>query len=55
MDKDLSALAIGVQCTQGHVTLTGSADQPNSFPGRPRWPARPRVSGVTSKLTVKRR
>jgi hyperosmotically inducible periplasmic protein len=54
MDKDLSALAIGVQCVHGHVTLTGSAESPELI-ARAAEVARQTkgVTGVTSKLTVK--
>jgi osmotically-inducible protein OsmY len=54
MDNDLSALAIGVRCIQGHVTLTGSAKSPELI-ARATEVARQTkgVTGVTSKLTVK--
>lgn len=54
IDRDLSALAIGVECVHGHVTLTGSAESP-ALIARAADVARQTkgVTGVTSKLTVK--
>ena len=54
VDRDLSALAIGVQCRHGHVTLTGSAES-QALIARATEVARQTkgVTGVTSKLTVK--
>ncbi|HEY8994904.1 MAG TPA: BON domain-containing protein [Lacunisphaera sp.] len=54
VDRDLSALAIGVKCDHGHVTLTGSAESPELI-ARAVEVARQTngVSGVTSQLTVK--
>jgi osmotically-inducible protein OsmY len=54
VDKDLSALAIGVQCVHGQVTLTGSAESPELIDRAVEVARQTKgVTGVTSKLTVK--
>lgn len=54
MDRDLSALAIKVECTNGHVTLTGTVASPELMV-RAAGIARQTkgVTEVTARLTVK--
>jgi osmotically-inducible protein OsmY len=54
MDPDFSVLAIGVQCTNGHVLLTGSVASPKLLTRAVEIAEQTKgVTGVTSKLTVK--
>jgi len=54
MDKELSALAIGIDCQHGQVTLTGSAESPELVARATKIARETKgVTGVSSKLTVK--
>lgn len=54
MDPDFSVLAIGVECTNGQVLLTGSVASPKLVTRAIEIAQQTKgVAGVTSKLTVK--
>ncbi len=54
MDRDLSALAIGVECKDGQVTLTGTAASPELIVRAGEIARETKgVNEVTSRLTVK--
>lgn len=54
MDRDLSALAIKVECTNGHVTLTGTVASPDHLRRAGELARQTKgVTGVTARLTVK--
>jgi osmotically-inducible protein OsmY len=54
MDKDLSALAISVECTEGNVVLTGSAASPDLIMRAVELARQTKgVRDVASKLQVK--
>jgi osmotically-inducible protein OsmY len=54
MDKELSALAIGIECRQGRITLTGSAESPALVARATRIARETKgVTAVNSKLTVR--
>jgi osmotically-inducible protein OsmY len=54
MDKELSALAIGIECRQGRVTLTGSAESPDLVARATKIARETKgVMSVSSKLTVR--
>lgn len=54
LDKDLSALAISVECTNGRVMLTGTAESPERIARAVEIARQTKgVTDVTSRLTVK--
>jgi osmotically-inducible protein OsmY len=54
MDRDFSVLAIGVQCTNGRVLLTGRVASANLIPRAVEIAQQTKgVTAVTSQLTVK--
>ena len=54
MDRDLSALSIRVECTNGHVILTGTAASPELMTRAADLARQTKgVTEVTSRLTVK--
>lgn len=54
MDRDLSALAITIECTNGHVILTGTAASPELMTRAADLARQTKgVTEVTSRLTVK--
>jgi osmotically-inducible protein OsmY len=54
LDKDLSALAISVECTDGKVTLTGTAESAERIARAVEIARQTKgVADVTSRLTVK--
>ncbi len=54
LDKDLSALAISVECSHGKVMLTGTAESPERIARAVEIARQTKgVTDVTSRLTVK--
>lgn len=55
VDRDISTLAISVECTNGHVTLNGLVDSPILIERAARLARETSgVTGVTANLTVKK-